>query len=420
VGVLDENVIGSVSGRSCLNDVMIFSDVNKEIWMILSRTMANDAVFLLRLLWWLLSHSSFSLLVKAFSIVRYEHQHSASASGRHGSSGTSTAPPGSQRATIGFLMTAAATIGTMMMEEHPPSEEEEDGLLLLGVDNDEEPSLSPSRTTNAATNPTSCRKKVIYCVRHGQSISNEWMERPGNVWGGVNYNDFGGNTPDAPLSDQGIAQAKALTTTMEQSLLGGDCDEAVELVVVSPLTRCLETWSYYYSSLQQTTTTVATTTTTTPAVVVVLPLATERVYSLSETGRPKSTLLQAFPSSLSLCSTIHPNNWDWSHVPDHDESWWYTGAGRTKNGDDDDGRSDQEEEEAEWRPHGQGQVYAVPGEPEHVFAQRMDALRHWLLYERPERILLLVTHWGVIRYLSGAQQLEIANGQVARLELPMK
>jgi broad specificity phosphatase PhoE len=408
-----KNVIGSVSGRSWLrtspiDDVMIFSDVNKEIWMILSTTMANAVL----LLWWLLSHSSLFSLVKAFSILRYEHQHPF-ASGRHGSSGTSTtAPPGSRRAASTSTI-AAATIGTMMMEEHQPSEEEKGLLLLHGVDNDDEPSVSPSRTTNATT--TSCRdKKVIYCVRHGQSISNEWMERPGNVWGGVNYNDFGGNTPDAPLSDQGIAQARALTTT-EQSLLlgilfdggGGDCDnddEAVELVVVSPLTRCLETWSYYYSSLQQTTT-------TTPAVVV-LPLATERVYSWSETGRPKSTLLQAFPLSSSLCSTIHQNNWDWSHVPDHDESWWYTGDGS---------RSDQQEEEEaeEWRPHGQGQVYAVPGEPEHVFAQRMDALRHWLLHERSERCLLLVTHWGVIRYLSGEQQLEVANGHVARLELSM-
>jgi broad specificity phosphatase PhoE len=355
--------------------------------------MAN-AVFLLLLL---LFDSSFSL-VKAFSIVPYEHQH-LSGSGS-GSSGTSmTAPPGRRAVSIGT---------SMMMEEHQPFEEEEDGLLLLGVDNDEEPSLSPSHTTSS----TSCRKKVIYCVRHGQSISNEWMERPGNVWGGVNYNDFGGNTPDAPLSDQGIAQAKALTTT-EQSLLFGvddDCDdndEVVELVVVSPLTRCLETWSYYYSSLQQTTT-------TTPAVVV-LPLATERVYSWSETGRPKSTLRQVFPPSCSI-------NWDWSHVPDHDESWWYTGAGRSTNdGDhgDDDSRPDPVEAEAEWRPHGQGQVYAVPGEPALFFAQRMDALRHWLLYERPERCLLLVTHWGVIRHLSGEQQLEVANGQVARLELPM-
>lgn len=202
--------------------------------------------------------------------------------------------------------------------------------------------------------------KEIYCVRHGKSKSNEWMEK--NEWGGPGYNDYHGNLRDSPLSEVGISQAKALTEQLD----------TVELVIVSPLTRCLET--LYHSSLVKDTTTV-----------LVLPQITERVYSLSETGRPKSDLMQEFPSS-----------WDWSAVPE--DSWWYTGS----------------EQSEEWRPHGDNQIYAVPGEPMHRFAERMEGFRHWLR-TRPEQCILLVSHWGVIRHLSGG--VEVSNCHVERIYL---
>lgn len=198
--------------------------------------------------------------------------------------------------------------------------------------------------------------KVIHCVRHGKSKSNEWMET--NEWGSPGYNDYNGNIRDSPLSATGISQAKSLTDRLNN----------VELVVVSPLTRCLET--LLHSSLVDET-----------VPVLVRPEATERVYSLSETGRCKSELIPEFPS-----------HWDWSALPD--DAWWYT----TGCSSDD-----------EWRPHHDNQVYAVPGEPMELFAKRMESFRDWIR-QRPERYILLVAHWGVVRYLSGGT--EIANCQV--------
>lgn len=231
--------------------------------------------------------------------------------------------------------------------------------------------MMASLDNNDRTAPS---KKVVYCVRHGQSVANAWMERSGNEWGCKDYNDFLGNSRDAPLSELGIHQARALT----QPFLPD-----VQLVVVSPMTRCLET--YLHSSLVPPETPV-----------IVLPMATERVYSLSEIGRSKSTLLQEFPTT-----------WTWNHVPEQD-SWWYTTSSAKEVVDADDNYK-------EWRPHGNGQVYAVPGEPLANFDQRMNELRHWLLFNRTETCILLITHWGVIRHLSGG--LEVANGQVERLEL---
>lgn len=250
------------------------------------------------------------------------------------------------------------------------------------------------------------------------------MERPGHAWGDPNYNDYTGNVRDAPLSAIGQVQAAQALLQLDDADL-----EEVELVVVSPLTRCLET--LLYSNFLNSTTSPSrgqndTTTTTTTATicptrppVIVLPLASERVYSVSETGRSKSTLLAALPPAT--------HDWDWSHVPDDDnnECWWYTGTTTSDDSDDNDDHNDDDiNYEEEWRPHGQGQVYAVPGEPMTSFQRRMEKLRHWLVEHRPERCILLVTHWGVIRYLSSLvgenenePPLELANGQVARLVL---
>jgi hypothetical protein len=132
----------------------------------------------------------------------------------------------------------------------------------------------------------------------------------------------------------------------------------------------------------------------------------------------------------------------------------------------------------EWRPFGQGQWYAVPGEPWHVFEQRMKQLQRWILQQfqllpaapdddgdndmsnsqkihttgystmqdtsssctsaatttsnttashtiisspttttptssRPV-LLIMITHWGVIRYLTGGQ--EVKNCQIITVE----
>jgi broad specificity phosphatase PhoE len=258
--------------------------------------------------------------------------------------------------------------------------------------------------TPMSPTPTTGGPKVVYCIRHGQSISNEWMERSGNEWGCPNYNDYNGNVRDAPLSKLGLEQARSLTWEQLPSSLSpvnnNNNSNRIQLVVVSPMTRCLETLfhSSWLSVLE----------TTTPAIV--LPLATERVYSVSEIGRTKAELQQAFPTE----------HLDWSNLPEHDP-WWYTGTTTmtpTTNHNDEHNKyaATTPNDDDEWRPHDHGQVYAVPGEPMAHFEERMNALRNWLVTQRPEQCILLITHWGVIDHLSGGT-LKVANGQMARLEL---
>ena len=54
----------------------------------------------------------------------------------------------------------------------------------------------------------------------------------------------------------------------------------------------------------------------------------------------------------------------------------------------------------EWRPVGQGQRYACPGEPEEAFDQRMTRLYQWL-EQRPESNICVLCHHGVIAWMLG-------------------
>jgi hypothetical protein len=232
----------------------------------------------------------------------------------------------------------------------------------------------------------------------------------------------------------------------------------VELVVVSPLTRCLETWLYGVRPALSS----SSSPTTTPTIV--LPLATERVYTSSDTGGRLS--LQQLQSQFAQPEL------DWSYMPtttkttasstsattdtdtttttipsdaEADESppWWYTGTNNnvyppppppgsaiTSTEKRDTGSSQQQQQQQqqqqpeqeeqqqqqdslEWRPHGQGQYYACPGEPQDVFENRMTQLAAWLR-QRPETCIVLVTHWGVLHYLSGEKDVE--NCGVVRMD----
>jgi probable phosphoglycerate mutase len=70
------------------------------------------------------------------------------------------------------------------------------------------------------TNDQSSTSKTLFLIRHGQSIANRDYDES------IAYRDAG-------LTEQGIAQARALQKELEASEL--------DLVVVSPLTRALQT-----------------------------------------------------------------------------------------------------------------------------------------------------------------------------------
>eukprot|EP00934_Nitzschia_sp_Nitz4_P005763 Nitzschia sp. Nitz4//scaffold228_size32365//27475//28452//NITZ4_007910-RA/size32365-processed-gene-0.34-mRNA-1//1//CDS//3329542831//5753//frame0 len=229
----------------------------------------------------------------------------------------------------------------------------------------------------------------LICLRHGVSVANEWMEQPGNEWGSPNFQD--NEKADAELSERGRHETS--TYVAQQIVESTDWIpllKQVELVLVSPLTRCLETYQYgvkplLYSFFY------------TPLIppVVALPLLRERVYTTSDTGRPVGELQKAFPDvDFSLC-------------PADPSVWWYTG-------EEYDGQDGVYEE---WRPHGEQQWYGVLGEPEAVFEARMRELDKFLA-SRPEQTILIVSHWGVLRHLSNGT--EWKNAELKMVEHTME
>ena len=59
----------------------------------------------------------------------------------------------------------------------------------------------------------------------------------------------------------------------------------------------------------------------------------------------------------------------------------------------------------EWRPNDGQQFYAVPGEPLDRFHQRMVKLYQWI-ESREEDVIVMVTHWAVIRFFTGQEDVE--------------
>ena len=284
-------------------------------------------------------------------------------------------------------------------------------------------------TTN--TNHSNTYKKKLILIRHGTSLANEFMDRPGNRWGDKTFTDDM-SLVDASLSQTGVSQANMLRQKLSNRFafpVNGDCDgDRVNgmsdddnendvipvddnlLVVTSPLRRCIETMTigvlpniiltnkndsnnnHNYNchgnddgnsdeqNKQEQPQGVR---------IVVQPLATERVYTASDTGRPVAELQKDYPhldfdTCFSQSSSIDRN------------SWWYT---TQDNGDNND-KNNNSTPYQEWRPFGDGQYYAVPGEPVDVFNQRMVDLFQWIK-SREERTIILVCHWGVIRWLTG-------------------
>ena len=228
------------------------------------------------------------------------------------------------------------------------------------------------------------RPKVTF-VRHGVTEMNEHLSL--NPWGSRGFKDAG--FWDTQLSTAGKRACCSLNgKLLGQSEIGGSISSAYrELLnsksislVSSPLTRTLQTSELVFKNVK-----VASYSTN--------PLLRERLYLSSDRGRLKSELIKDFP--YSSCGI----SWDFSLLPD-DAKWWY-------------------ETEAngicpyvEWRPAGE---YLCDGELESVFKNRMKDLLQWIRYRVTEssvattgevrgedgEALVLVTHWGVIRALTG-------------------
>jgi broad specificity phosphatase PhoE len=250
-----------------------------------------------------------------------------------------------------------------------------------------------------STKTTTTTTKILYCVRHGSSVSNEWMQIPENSWGAPTFCDDW-NMKDARLSETGIRQAQDMCQRLVSHPQKLQLDK-IELVLVSPLTRCLQTYRYGVAPALRAQN-------PNPIPVLAMPVLTERVYTVSETGRPVEELAQEFPEMdwtmwSKLLFLVEENQ-----QPPQQQPWWFDPSVPTEF------HPSIDIEYPEWRPHGNGQRYQVAGEPMSVFTKRMHALRQFIS-NRPERHILCIAHWGVFRFLSGG--IEMENCQVTRIEL---
>ncbi|EFJ50602.1 hypothetical protein VOLCADRAFT_116782 [Volvox carteri f. nagariensis] len=134
-----------------------------------------------------------------------------------------------------------------------------------------------------------------------------------------------------------------------------------EVVLISPLTRCLQTAVAACELLVE----------QTRVPLLAEPLLRERVVLSSEIGRPRGELRGDFPGllkpSTGMRSAVQPTR------------------------------------------------RAQPGPTTQVYEKRLAALRG-LLAGRPERCMLLVAHWGVLQALTGA---ELQPGEMASAEVQL-
>mmetsp|Transcript_3642 Transcript_3642/g.7922 ORF Transcript_3642/g.7922 Transcript_3642/m.7922 type:complete len:382 (+) Transcript_3642:154-1299(+) len=267
---------------------------------------------------------------------------------------------------------------------------------------------------NQRNNPGANKKIVL--IRHGCTHMNEYLSVPGTRWGDANFTDIFDESSeqydlfrDSPLSPRGVRQAQRLSAKLGHSLKGspgadidsslGPRDENVineiELIACSPLSRALQTVEQaLLPHIEPLAPSSQDTSSSAPqklldgtslppkrhVPVVALPLGRERVYLISDHGRPVSELSMQFPF-CDFESEIDKTKGD---------SWWLVPKDPNSN----------DEDYVEWRPNGEGQTYACLGELEVDFNQRMTDLYDWLS-ARPESTIGLVSHWGVIDWLIG-------------------
>jgi broad specificity phosphatase PhoE len=242
--------------------------------------------------------------------------------------------------------------------------------------------LGQTRDKNVEDNVNS--KRIVF-IRHGRTYMNDLIN--GIHYGRPGFTDIFPDTPeyndkynDSPLAPTGLGQVKALNEMLRdlvdkkpgaREALGLSQDEAalldeLDLVVTSPLTRALQTMEMgLYPHIQ-----------TREVPVVAVPQAAERVYMVSDLGKTRAELKGQY-SYVDFDTGFgedHADDDPWHFIPSEEDTETYV----------------------EWRPHGEGQVYACLGEPQHYFDKRMSELYHWL-GSREESTIAVVCHAGVIQ-----------------------
>ena len=305
------------------------------------------------------------------------------------------------------------------------------------------------------------KKKTLILIRHGSSHANEYMDQEGNRWGDETFTDDA-TLVDSGLSSKGVEQARSLLRDLQELESGEDknadsmhrrcCEELKEsldlhlaasisgndnggvLIVTSPLTRAIETMSIgvlpYLDNrwngkdedccIHSDCCDTSMNTRSSSDIIkqgkkaIAQPLASERVYTASDTGRTLNDLEQEFPFvDFNGCTNSSPytssnkdgdeNENDNVNVDAQSQTWWFT-HNQQKHGP-----------YHEWRPNDGQQYYAVPGEPVKAFQKRMVKFYQWI-ESRNEEVIVLVTHWAVIRFFTGQEDVENCGVRVVDFE----
>ncbi len=258
-----------------------------------------------------------------------------------------------------------------------------------------------SKMTNTSS------KRIIF-IRHGKTYMNELIGGGGITFGQPDFTDIFQDAEDqkkyqdSPLSEVGIQQARSLNSKLRDlkekkpgasdalgpsdSSRSTDFLDDLDLVVVSPLTRALQTLelSLYEHIVDS------------DVPILAVASAAERLYLVSDLGKPRSELRPNYPfvdfdSAFSSDNGSKSSSECSSNEEDHLDVWHFSPTKQLK------------DEYVEWRPHGQGQLYACLGEPSEQFDRRMSNFYYWL-ESREENCIAIVCHAGVIEWMTSGQQ----------------
>ena len=275
--------------------------------------------------------------------------------------------------------------------------------------------LSPNELPENESLKAKKSSKRLILIRHGQTYMNELIGGRGITFGEPNFTDVFQDPEDkekyhdSPLSDVGIQQARVLNSKIGDltrndatalGALGLSEDNAnflddLDLVVVSPLTRALQTLEIsLYEHI------VNRNDGCREVPILATAAAAERLYLVSDLGKPRSELRSNYPfvdfdtaffldCDERVCAGSSSKS---THTEEKQpDVWHFSPTEQIQN------------TYSEWRPHGQGQRYACLGEPTEYFDRRMSNFYYWL-ESREEECIAIVCHAGVIDWLTSGEQ----------------
>jgi broad specificity phosphatase PhoE len=242
------------------------------------------------------------------------------------------------------------------------------------------------------------KKKIVF-VRHSTTYMNEYLGRSLS-FGAPHFSDAKFSNDelplyrDTPLSPRGIQLVQTTLARHRPAFLNKNTDDFdLNLVVVSPLRRALQTFDigirpHLISSSSSSKSEYSS------IPVVVLPEAAERLYLISDVGTPVDELEKEY-AYMDFGEISHDKRHAWWWTPSPPPAPTLNSAATTNNNHNNHNHTGGY---VEWRPVGQGQCYACPGEPQADFDARMWRLYTWL-EQRPELNIAVVCHHGVIDWM---------------------